>query len=40
MPKRIIDKQSVEKLDAVSGATVTCEAIVNAATRALFSGMK
>jgi uncharacterized protein with FMN-binding domain len=40
MPKRIVEKQSVEKLDAVSGATVTCEAIVNAATRALTSGMK
>jgi len=35
MPKLIVDKQSVEKLDAVSGATVTCEAIVNAATKAL-----
>ena len=40
MPKRIVDKQSVEGLDAVSGATVTCEAIVNAATRALSNGMR
>ena len=39
-PKAIVDKQSVERLDAVSGATVTCEAIINAATRALFSGMR
>jgi uncharacterized protein with FMN-binding domain len=39
-PKLIVDKQSVEKLDAVSGATVTCEAIVNAATKALSSGMR
>jgi len=35
MPKLIVAKQSVEKLDAVSGATVTSEAIVNAATKAL-----
>ena len=40
MPKMIVDKQSVERLDAVSGATVTCEAIVNAATKALSSGMR
>jgi len=40
IPRRIVDKQSVEGIDAVSGATVTCEAIVNAATRALSSGMR
>jgi len=40
VPKMIVDKQSVERLDAVSGATVTCEAIVNAATKALSSGMR
>ena len=40
VPKTIVDKQSVERLDAVSGATVTCEAIVNAATKALSSGMR
>ena len=34
-PKLIVDRQSVDKLDAVSGATVTCEAIINAATKAL-----
>ncbi|MDP6542390.1 MAG: FMN-binding protein [Phycisphaerae bacterium] len=39
-PKIIVDKQSVEGIDAVSGATVTCEAIVNAATRALSDGMR
>ena len=38
MPKMIVDKQSVERLDAVSGATVTCEAILNAATKALSTG--
>ena len=40
VPAEIVEKQSVEKLDAVSGATVTSEAIVNAATRALSSGMR
>jgi uncharacterized protein with FMN-binding domain len=40
MPKLIVAKQSVEGIDAVSGATVTCEAILNAATKALSSGMK
>ena len=40
MPKMIVDKQSVERLDAVSGATVTCEAILNAATKALSTGMR
>ncbi|MDP6047223.1 MAG: FMN-binding protein [Phycisphaerae bacterium] len=35
MPKLIVKNQSVEKLDAVSGATVTSEAIVNAVTKAL-----
>jgi len=34
-PQVIVTKQSVEGIDAVSGATVTCEAIVNAATKAL-----
>ena len=40
MPEKIVRKQSVERLDAVSGATVTCEAIVNAATKALSIGMR
>ena len=40
VPKIIVDKQSVEGIDAVSGATVTCEAIVNAATKALSTGMR
>ncbi|MBL7221046.1 MAG: FMN-binding protein [Phycisphaerae bacterium] len=40
IPRRIVETQSVERLDAVSGATVTCEAIVNAATKALSAGMR
>ncbi|MCP4377057.1 MAG: FMN-binding protein [bacterium] len=40
IPKLIVTRQSVEGIDAVSGATVTCEAIVNASTKALSSGMK
>jgi len=40
IPKVIVTKQSVEGIDAVSGATVTCEAIVNAASKALADGMK
>ncbi|MGV3485051.1 MAG: FMN-binding protein [Planctomycetaceae bacterium] len=34
-PRRIIDQQSLQKVDAVSGATITSQAIVNAAARAL-----
>ncbi len=37
---RIIDKQGVRGVDMTSGATVTAEAIVNAAAKALASGMK
>ncbi|MBT3198964.1 MAG: FMN-binding protein [Phycisphaerales bacterium] len=35
IPQIVVEKQSLEKIDAVSGATVTCEAILNAATKAL-----
>ncbi len=39
-PRRILDKQSVQEVDAVSGATITSQAIVNAAARALADGGK
>jgi len=39
-PKRIIERQSVTGIDAVSGATMTSEAIINATAKALASGMK
>lgn len=39
-PKRIIERQSVVGIDAVSGATMTSEAIINATAKALASGMK
>jgi uncharacterized protein with FMN-binding domain len=37
-PRRILDKQSVQEVDAVTGATITSQAIVNAAARALAAG--
>ena len=40
MPKRIVDKQTVRSIDAVSGATVTSDAIVNATAKALASAAK
>jgi len=39
-PTRIIERQSVTGIDAVSGATMTSEAIINATAKALASGMK
>ncbi len=39
-PNRIIERQSVKGIDAVSGATMTSEAIINATAKALSSGMK
>ena len=39
-PKQIIDRQSVKGVDAVTGATMTSEAIINATAKALASGMK
>jgi len=39
-PKKIVENQGVKGVDAVTGATITSEAIVNAAARALASGMK
>ena len=39
-PRRIIDQQSLREVDAVSGATITSQAIVNAAARALADASK
>jgi uncharacterized protein with FMN-binding domain len=39
VPKAIVDRQGLGGIDAVSGATVTSMAIVNAAAKALASGM-
>jgi uncharacterized protein with FMN-binding domain len=39
IPRRIVEKQGLKGVDAVSGATVTSEAIINAAAKALASGM-
>ena len=39
-PRKIVENQGVQGVDAVTGATITSEAIVNAAARALASGMK
>ena len=38
-PRQIVEKQGVKGVDAVTGATITSEAIVNAAARALGSAM-
>ena len=40
MPAQIIEKQSVKGIDNVSGATFTAEAVLNAAGKALSSGVK
>jgi len=34
-PQQIVQKQSVQGVDAVSGATITSEAIINATAKAL-----
>jgi uncharacterized protein with FMN-binding domain len=39
-PGQIVAKQSVKGVDAVTGATMTSEAIINAAAKALAGGMK
>jgi len=39
-PRKIIAKQSIKGVDAVTGATITSEAIINATAKALASGMK
>jgi len=40
IPQQIVTRQSVEGIDAVSGATVTSQAIVNATAKALASGAR
>jgi uncharacterized protein with FMN-binding domain len=40
IPQQIVSKQSVEGIDAISGATVTSQAIVNATAKALASGAR
>ncbi|HAK96942.1 MAG TPA: hypothetical protein DCM87_18620 [Planctomycetes bacterium] len=40
MPRRIVERQGVKGVDAVTGATVTSEAILNATTKALAEAMK
>lgn len=39
-PRRIIDRQSVAKVDTTSSATITSEAIINATAKALAKGLK
>ncbi len=39
-PKRIVEKQGVRGVDAVTGATMTSEAIINATAKALAGGMR
>jgi uncharacterized protein with FMN-binding domain/predicted Rdx family selenoprotein len=39
-PKRIIEKQGVRGVDAVTGATMTSEAIINGTAKALAGGMQ
>ncbi len=38
-PRRILEKQSVRGIDCTSGATITSEAIINAAAKALSQGL-
>jgi uncharacterized protein with FMN-binding domain len=40
VPKRIVDKQSIKGVDAVTGATVSSNAIINAAAKALGSAAR
>lgn len=40
MPNRLAGRQDVKGVDAVTGATVTAEAVLNAATKALAEAMK
>ena len=39
-PRQIVEKQGVKGVDAVTGATITSEAIINATARALASGTR
>ncbi|MHC4299764.1 MAG: FMN-binding protein, partial [Planctomycetota bacterium] len=39
-PTQIVVRQSVKGVDAVTGATMTSEAIINATAKALAGGMK
>lgn len=39
-PQQIVDKQTVKGIDAVTGATITSEAIITATARALASSLK
>ena len=39
-PRQIVEKQGVKGIDAVSGATITSEAIINATAKALARGMR
>ena len=38
IPKQILRKQTIKDIDAVSGATVTSDAIVHATAKALAAG--
>ena len=40
VPDQIVEKQGVKGVDAVTGATMTSEAIINATAKALAAGMK
>ncbi len=40
IPRRIVERQTVKGIDAVSGATLTSDAIVNATAKALAAAMK
>ncbi len=39
-PKKIIQKQGLQGVDATTSATITSEAIINATAQALGSGLK
>jgi uncharacterized protein with FMN-binding domain len=39
-PRQIVEKQGIKGVDAVTGATITSEAIINAVARALASGVR
>lgn len=39
-PRQIVERQGVRDVDAVSGATITSEAILNATANALYGGVK
>jgi len=39
-PKQIVEKQGVKGVDAITGATITSQAVINATAKALASGLK